>query len=89
MLAASQTRDKDALTEDGVKRVLDELAQDGFDYIICDSPAGIEKGAHLAMSAADRAVVVVNPDLSSVRDSDRILGLLSSKTAKAEPATAA
>jgi septum site-determining protein MinD len=84
VLAASQTRDKDALTEEGVKRVLDELAQEGFDYIICDSPAGIEKGAHLAMYFADRAVVVVNPEVSSVRDSDRILGLLSSKTAKAE-----
>jgi septum site-determining protein MinD len=83
VLAASQTRDKDALTEEGVKRVLDELAQEGFDYIICDSPAGIEKGAHLAMYFADRAVVVVNPEVSSVRDSDRILGLLSSKTAKA------
>src|ERR1044071_1867957 len=83
VLAASQTRDKDALTEEGVKRVLDELAQEGFDYIICDSPAGIEKGAHLAMYFADRAVVVVNPEVSSVRDSDRILGLLARKTAKA------
>src|SRR5689334_17039601 len=83
VLAASQTRDKDALTEEGVKRVLDELAQEGFDYVICDSPAGIEKGAHLAMYFADRAVVVVNPEVSSVRDSDRILGLLASKTAKA------
>ena len=83
VLAASQTRDKDALTEEGVKRVLDELAKEAFDYIICDSPAGIEKGAHLAMYFADRAVVVVNPEVSSVRDSDRILGLLSSKTAKA------
>ena len=84
VLAASQTRDKDALTSEGVRRVLDELASDGFEYIICDSPAGIEKGAHLAMYFADRAVVVVNPEISSVRDSDRILGLLSSKTARAE-----
>jgi septum site-determining protein MinD len=84
VLAASQTRDKDALTSEGVKKVLDELAADGFDYVICDSPAGIEKGAHLAMYYADRAVVVVNPEVSSVRDSDRILGLLASKTAKAE-----
>ena len=84
LLAASQTRDKDALTPDGVKRVLDELGADGFDYIICDSPAGIEKGAHLAMYFADRAVVVVNPEVSSVRDSDRILGLLASKTQRAE-----
>jgi septum site-determining protein MinD len=84
VLAASQTRDKDALTVEGVKRVLDELAEAGFDYIICDSPAGIEKGAHLAMYFADRAVVVVNPEVSSVRDSDRILGLLASKTMRAE-----
>jgi septum site-determining protein MinD len=84
VLAASQTRDKDALTQDGVGRVLDELAADGFDFVICDSPAGIEKGAHLAMYFADRAVVVVNPEVSSVRDSDRILGLLSSKTRRAE-----
>jgi septum site-determining protein MinD len=84
VLAASQTRDKDALSSDGVRRVLDELATEGFDYVICDSPAGIEKGAHLAMYFADRAVVVVNPEVSSVRDSDRILGLLASKTQRAE-----
>jgi septum site-determining protein MinD len=84
ILAASQTRDKDALNADGVRRVLDELIADGFDYILCDSPAGIEKGAHLAMYFADRAIVVVNPEVSSVRDSDRILGLLSSKTQRAE-----
>ena len=84
VLAASQTRDKDALTQDGVQRVLEELAADGFDYVVCDSPAGIEKGAFLAMYFADRAVVVVNPEVSSVRDSDRILGLLSSKTKRAE-----
>ncbi len=84
VLAASQTRDKDALTVEGVRKVLDDLIADDFDYIICDSPAGIEKGAHLAMYYADRAVVVVNPEVSSVRDSDRILGLLASKTERAE-----
>ncbi|HET9108647.1 MAG TPA: septum site-determining protein MinD [Steroidobacteraceae bacterium] len=84
VLAASQTRDKEALTAEGVRRVLDELIADGFDYVLCDSPAGIEKGAHLAMYYADRAVVVVNPEVSSVRDSDRILGLLASKTQRAE-----
>ena len=84
ILAASQTRDKDALSQEGVKKVLDELIAEGFDYVVCDSPAGIEKGAHLAMYFADRAVVVVNPEVSSVRDSDRILGLLASKTLKAE-----
>ncbi|AFC85270.1 septum site-determining protein MinD [Frateuria aurantia] len=84
VLAASQTRDKDALTLEGVEKVLDALNQDGFDYVVCDSPAGIEKGAHLAMYFADKAVVVVNPEVSSVRDSDRILGLLASKTRRAE-----
>ena len=84
VLAASQTRDKDALTKEGVEKVLKDLAEDGFDYIVCDSPAGIEKGAFLAMYFADQAVVVVNPEVSSVRDSDRILGLLASKTRKAE-----
>ena len=84
VLAASQTRDKEALTDEGVRRVLEELAAEGFEYIICDSPAGIERGAHLAMYFADRAVVVVNPEVSSVRDSDRILGLLASKTQRAE-----
>ncbi len=84
VLAASQTRDKDALTKEGVEKVLKDLSDEGFDYILCDSPAGIEKGAFLAMYFADRAVVVVNPEVSSVRDSDRILGLLASKTRKAE-----
>ena len=84
VLAASQTRDKDALTKEGVEKVLKALADDGFEFIVCDSPAGIEKGAFLAMYFADRAVVVVNPEVSSVRDSDRILGLLASKTKRAE-----
>lgn len=83
ILPASQTRDKDALTEEGVERILRELSKD-FDYIICDSPAGIEKGAHLAMYFADDAFVVTNPEVSSVRDSDRILGLLASKSKRAE-----
>ena len=83
ILAASQTRDKDALTLEGVGKVLEELSQD-FDYILCDSPAGIERGAHLAMYFADEAIVVTNPEVSSVRDSDRVIGLLSSKTRRAE-----
>jgi septum site-determining protein MinD len=83
ILPTSQTRDKDALTREGVEKVLDELRND-FDYILCDSPAGIERGAHLAMYFADEAVVVTNPEVSSVRDSDRVLGLLSSKTRRAE-----
>jgi septum site-determining protein MinD len=83
LLPASQTRDKEALTEPGVRRVIDELREQ-FDWIICDSPAGIEKGATLAMRFADVAVVVTNPEVSSVRDSDRIIGLLDAKTLRAE-----
>ena len=83
VLAASQTRDKEALTQEGVKKILDDLASMGFDYIVCDSPAGIESGALMAMRYADEALVVTNPEVSSVRDSDRILGMLSSKTDKA------
>lgn len=84
ILAASQTRDKDALTDEGVKKVLDDLAAMDFAYILCDSPAGIESGALLAMRYADEAIVTTNPEVSSVRDSDRILGMLSSKTHKAK-----
>jgi len=83
VLAASQTRDKEALTQDGVERVLKELSEMDFDYIVCDSPAGIETGALMAMHFADEALVVTNPEVSSVRDSDRILGMLSSKTKRA------
>ncbi len=83
ILAASQTRDKDALTQEGVEKVLNELREQ-FDYIVCDSPAGIEKGAYLAMYFADEAIVVTNPEVSSVRDSDRMLGLLASKSRRAE-----
>lgn len=82
ILPASQTRDKDALTIEGVEKVLNELAQE-FDYIVCDSPAGIESGALMAMHFADEAIVVTNPEVSSVRDSDRILGILSSKSKRA------
>ncbi|PSJ17121.1 septum site-determining protein MinD [Nitrosomonas supralitoralis] len=83
ILPASQTRDKDALTHEGVGKVLDELSKD-FGYIVCDSPAGIEKGANLALYFADDAFVVTNPEISSVRDSDRMLGILSSKSRRAE-----
>ncbi len=84
ILPASQTRDKDALDIDGVERVIEELKAANFDYIICDSPAGIEKGALMALYFADRAIVVTNPEVSSVRDSDRILGILASKSKRAE-----
>lgn len=83
ILPASQTRDKEALTQEGVGKVLDELSKD-FEYIVCDSPAGIEKGANLALYFADDAFVVTNPEISSVRDSDRMLGILSSKSRRAE-----
>ena len=84
VLPASQTRDKDALDLEGVGRVLEELKAMAFDYIICDSPAGIERGALMAMYFADEAIVVTNAEISSVRDSDRVLGLLDSKTRRAE-----
>jgi len=83
ILPASQTRDKDALTREGVATVIEELSAD-FDYILCDSPAGIEKGALLALYFADQAIVVTNPEVSSVRDSDRILGVLQSRSKRAE-----
>jgi septum site-determining protein MinD len=83
VLPASQTRDKEALTKEGVGKVLEELSQ-SFDYVVCDSPAGIEHGATMAMYFADDAVVVTNPEVSSVRDSDRMLGILSSKSRRAE-----
>lgn len=84
ILPASQTRDKDALTRDGIEQVLDELDEMGFDFIICDSPAGIESGALMALYFADEAVITTNPEVSSVRDSDRILGILASKSRRAE-----
>jgi len=83
VLPASQTRDKDALTKDGVERVLSDLG-DNYDFIVCDSPAGIEHGAYMAMYFADDAIVVTNPEVSSVRDSDRMLGILSSRSKRAE-----
>jgi len=83
ILPASQTRDKDALTKEGVATIIEELSKE-FDYILCDSPAGIEKGALLALYFADQAIVVTNPEVSSVRDSDRILGVLQSKSKRAE-----
>ena len=83
ILPASQTRDKDAFTVEGVGKVIDEL-RETFDYIICDSPAGIEKGAMMALYFADEALIVTNPEVSSVRDSDRILGILGAKSKRAE-----
>jgi len=83
VLPASQTRDKDALNSDGVEKVLNELSAD-FDYIVCDSPAGIEHGAHMALYYAEEAIIVTNPEVSSVRDSDRIIGILQSKSRLAE-----
>lgn len=84
ILPASQTRDKEALTREGVGRVIEELKKMGFEYIVCDSPAGIETGALMALYYADDALVVTNPEVSSVRDSDRILGILQAKTKRAQ-----
>jgi septum site-determining protein MinD len=83
ILPASQTRDKDALSQEGIGKVIDALSKD-YDYIVCDSPAGIEKGAMLAMYFADDAIIVTNPEVSSVRDSDRMLGIMASKSRRAE-----
>ena len=83
VLPASQTRDKDALTEEGVEKVLKELEHMGFDYVVCDSPAGIEHGAVMALTFADEALIVTNPEVSSVRDSDRILGIIQAKSRRA------
>ena len=82
LLPASQTRDKDALSEKGLARIIKEL-RTLFDWVICDSPAGIERGAMMAMRHADAAIIITNPEVSSVRDSDRIIGLLDAKTEKA------
>ncbi|NJN48025.1 MAG: septum site-determining protein MinD [Candidatus Competibacteraceae bacterium] len=84
VLPASQTRDKEALSHEGVERILDELKQNNFEYVVCDSPAGIERGALMALYFADEALIVTNPEVSSVRDSDRILGILASKSRRAE-----
>ncbi|AMP07167.1 septum site-determining protein MinD [Collimonas pratensis] len=84
ILPASQTRDKDALTEEGVETVLNDLIKMDFEYIICDSPAGIERGAVMALTFADEAIVVTNPEVSSVRDSDRILGIIQAKSRRAQ-----
>lgn len=84
VLPASQTRDKDALNKEGVKKIMDDLKELEFDFIICDSPAGIEGGALMAMYFADEAIVIANPEVSSVRDSDRILGIMASRSHRAE-----
>lgn len=83
ILPASQTRDKDALTKEGVEKIMKEL-KDEFDFIVCDSPAGIERGAFMAMYFADHAIMVTNPEVSSVRDADRMLGIIASKSYRAE-----
>lgn len=84
ILPASQTRDKDALTREGVAKVLDDLKAMDFEFIVCDSPAGIETGALMALYFADEAIITTNPEVSSVRDSDRILGILASKSRRVE-----
>lgn len=84
ILPASQTRDKDALTEEGVEKILNDLIKMEFEYIVCDSPAGIEHGALMALTFADEAIIVTNPEVSSVRDSDRILGIIQAKSKRAK-----
>lgn len=79
LIAASQTNDKSALDEARMQETVQMLKDDGFDRIIIDSPAGIESGFQTAASAAEGALVVVNPEVSSVRDADRIIGLLEAR----------
>lgn len=83
LLPASQTHDKSILNEQDIGKIIDEL-KTTFDYIICDSPAGIETGAQVAMYYADVAFIVANPEVSSVRDADRMIGLIQSKTKRAK-----
>ncbi|OQM34415.1 septum site-determining protein MinD [bacterium endosymbiont of Pedicinus badii] len=84
ILPASQTKDKDSLNKVGIKKIFDELAKKNFRFIICDSPAGIELGFLMALYYADEAIIVTNPEISSVRDADRILGIIASKSYKSE-----
>ena len=79
----SQTRDKDALKREGVERVLEELKQQ-FDYIVCDSPAGSSTARSPRSISPTAAIIVTNPEVSSVRDSDRIIGILASRSRRAE-----
>ena len=83
ILPASQTKDKESLSYHGVGLVLKELSDMGFEYVICDSPAGIESGALIALYYADVAIVTTNPEISSVRDSDRIIGILNARSRRA------
>ena len=76
LLPAAQTRDKDAVSPEQMQKLCDDLKEEGFDYIILDCPAGIEQGFKNAIAAADRALIVTTPEVSPVRDADRIIGLL-------------
>lgn len=76
LLPAAQTRDKSAVTPDQMRKLIAELKEEGFTFILIDCPAGIEQGFKNATAAADEAIIVTNPEVSSVRDADRIVGLL-------------
>lgn len=78
LLPAAQTRDKDAVTPEQMQKLCDSIKEEGFDYIIIDCPAGIEQGFKNAIAAADKAIVVTTPEISAVRDADRIIGMLES-----------
>ena len=81
LLPAAQTRDKDAVNTEQMKKLTDELRAE-FDYIIIDSPAGIEQGFKNSIAAADRALIVTTPEISAIRDADRIIGLLEANDIK-------
>lgn len=82
ILPASQTRDKDALSKNALAKLIDQLDEDGFEYIVIDSPPGLERGARLALYFADEVVFVVNPTRASLRDCDRMLGILQQESKK-------
>jgi septum site-determining protein MinD len=83
LLATSQTADKEALTPEAIDHVMNLLSRE-FDYILCDSPAGIEHGAMMALHHADHAIVVCNPEVTSVRDADRIMGYIAARSRRAQ-----
>lgn len=75
LMPAAQTRDKDAISPEQMKKLCEQLKED-FDYIVIDCPAGIEQGFKNAIAGADRAIVIATPEISAVRDADRIIGML-------------
>jgi septum site-determining protein MinD len=82
LLPSAQTRDKTSVTPEQMKKLVADLKSENFDYILLDCPAGIEQGFKNAIAGADRALVVTNPEVSAIRDADRIIGLLEANEMK-------